>query len=67
MKTTTVNDPFGIKANSISTVCAFYRSLDGDPISRVGLGLSHSQRAIERRGSSRLLDLLSLTTQVRFF
>jgi hypothetical protein len=62
MKKTTVVDPFGIKENSISTDCASHICLERYLISSVGLKLSHTQRGTGKRGASRLLDLLSLTT-----
>jgi hypothetical protein len=62
MKTTTVIDHFGIKANSISSDCAFHSNMERYLISSVGLELSYRRRGTGKLGSPRLLDLLSLTT-----
>ena len=62
MKTITVIDHFGVKANCIGSDCALHGSLERHPVSSVNLEATHRQRGIGRRGSSRLLDLLMLTT-----
>lgn len=62
MRTTTVIDPFRIKANSICTDCASHTSLERYLISSIGFQQTQERRGAKRGGSSRLLELLTLTT-----
>ena len=61
MKATTFPDLFGIKANGIGNDCASLGSLERRLVSSIGSEKFGTPRGIEKRGSSRLLELLSLT------
>lgn len=62
MKTTAFIDLFGIKASSICTDCAAHKNHERYLISSIGLEQTHGLRGTKRGGTSRLFDILSLTT-----